>query len=191
MKRSLTNEDLSIPPSDDFSKVADLLTRSLPVMSKMVAEKPGSEPEGFINGATWRLFQRRHLKHISAAVEAGQGLISEMAQTMDQRLNNPDTHREALETLRQQVRDARPVLRRGMQAVESYHDVLLEDRKSANSYGADTAALMSAISKVTDDKFNFAAVFDWIGEGKQGAASMDVCEPPPVAKAAPAAAPKL
>ena len=190
MKRRLTDEDLTIPPSDDFGKVSDLLARNLPAMSRLAVEKPGNEPEGFINGAAWRLFQRRHLKHISAAIGAGHNLMSEIGKTLEQRLNDPDSRSSSFDRLRQQLREARPVLRRGMQAVESYHHVLLDDRRTPNLHGDETAKLMAAIGEVTDDKFNFAAVFDWLDEGKRPGPSRPADgQAQKAAPAAPAPAP--
>ncbi|MEM6903285.1 MAG: hypothetical protein AAF556_08615 [Pseudomonadota bacterium] len=157
-RQGLSEEELRLPPSNDFAPVARHLTEAIVSLRAVADDPPGTAPKGLM-GPFYRLVKRNALKRITAALAVGDKIsrpLSDVVSAGDQ----ADT--VLRERVRQQLEEAQPILRKGLEGLGSYYSVLLDDSRSANRLRNLSRRLMVSINKVTEERFNFGAVFDWL-----------------------------
>ncbi|MBV6633245.1 MAG: hypothetical protein KI792_09465 [Alphaproteobacteria bacterium] len=161
--RGLSDDDLRLPPSNDFEPVARHLTETVSALKAIADNPPGKAPSGLM-GPFYRMIRRGGLKRINAAIEAAGELQDDLATVV---AGGEEADPCLREDVRRRLEDARPTLRKGLDSLISYHAVLLDDSGMADSLRTLSRRLMVSINSVTEERFNFGAVLDWVEDGKK------------------------
>lgn len=161
--RGISDEELRLPPSDKFGPVAQHLDRAMAELHAIADDPPGTAPRGLM-GPFYRMTQRSALKRIKAALKVAHALHEDLGKLVEQ---GDDADPDFRESVRNRLEDAQPTLRKGLEGAGSYHAILLDDAPRADSMREISRRLMISINAVTEERFNFGALFEWLEEGKQ------------------------